>query len=326
MYDKRLERKGLTPVTFTENNPETTEVNHAWPVHAIMCHLTGTLTIATAAATALNDGGCLGLISSLRLIRNGSDVLFNLPGRFLKRFSDLYCQSPQLQTDPLLTTAAHAFEAYFMLPINAGPGPFSLLDPSRISDLTLEVNWGDAEDIVTPDTGTVLTLSSVQLNADVVQWAGGKVGEAGGPQFKYPDHYVNYQDVAVTAANSEQVIELLRRQLYHRLVMFADSDAALVDTVLNNAQVRIDENVLMDVSDDMLQAENLSRYNLGSSVTGQFVLDFAPGPSPMVPRLDHMLAVKNPAIPFNLVVDVAHPGTTDKLIVVSDRFARPVAA
>jgi hypothetical protein len=321
-FDENRRRHQQTAIKFTANNPETTLISRAHPIDRIECRLAGTLTIGTAAATALKPLGGLGLIKRLNLSLDGKDVVFSLPGHMLQQVSNLYTPREALTTEPGLTVAAHSFEYHWTLPINMGPGEFTLLDPSQRAQIVLEAQWGQASDMVTPDATTTLTLSNVQLDCWTIANAGGVEGQVGGIRADYPLHIIDYREIPVAQAQADMVQELLRDHLYSRLVLKTISDGVAVNTILNSARVNIDQSTLQTVKARQLQLEARCRYNHAAVPAGLYVLDLMDDLAGRSGKLSHLLGVAS-TLPFNVVLDVAKPGTTDTIIMVSDRIARP---
>src|SRR4030067_1865552 len=142
----------------------------------------------------------------------------------------------------------------------------------------------------------------------------------GGVEYGYARHQVMSREEIITAAESNLIVELLKKHVYSRVMLWTISDAALVDTILNKISVRIGNTIMQTIERDMLQVENMMRYALSACWTGVYVFDFAePG------RLEQMLALTGTQR-FELVVDVAHPGTTDKLYILEDTFIQPTKA
>lgn len=324
IFDENLRRTRQKPVAFNSGNPETTVISRAHPIDRLVCRLTGTLN--NSATGTIRFGGAMNLIKRVSLIMDGKDVLFSLPGQLVQYVSDLYTLREAAKTEPAGgSTGNQPFTYYFEVPINMGPDTFTLLDAASRNDLILEVLWGAAADIFTTGGGT-LTLSGVQLDVFTVANAGGVVGQPGGINFGYPYHLIDYREITIEQAQTEKIVDLLQRHLYSRvafLTLGGASAAALapVDTILNGVKVSIDQSVIQTATGALLKDENACRYNFAPR-TGFYVFDFMNDIAGRSGRITHMLGV-NSTLPFYLTLDVAHPNTVDRILMVSDRIARP---
>ncbi|OHB80712.1 MAG: hypothetical protein A2V98_04860 [Planctomycetes bacterium RBG_16_64_12] len=318
VFDIALQRHNAKDIAFNEDNPETAEIVRQNPLAYLDCRLAGNLVVATATATADLHVG-MALIESFELRIDGKDVIFSCPGFMLQKFSQVHTRSAPLATAPALTAGTNAFEYAWRIPIDLG-NYFSLLDASANHSLIAKVQWGAPEDGWTAGGGGTIDVSSVVLEIDAVGVVGVGRGMPGGVEYGYARHQVMSREQIITAAESNLIVELLKKHVYSRVMLWTISDAALVDTILNKISVRIGNTIMQTIERDMLQVENMMRYALSACWTGVYVFDFAePG------RLEQMLALTGTQR-FELVVDVAHPGTTDKLYILEDTFIQPTKA
>lgn len=320
-FDENRRRTQQTPVKFTASNPETTVIARAHPIDRIHVALTGNLVVGTAAAT-LNALGGLNLIKRVSLIKDGKDVLFSLPGYLVQHVTQLYSKRAPAKTDPAVVVGTSAFDYEFIIPCNFGPGEFALLDPSDANDLVLEIQWGQASDMATAGGGGTVSVTSVQADVWTLANAGGEPGAVGGIRANYPLHLMDYREITIAQAQTDLIQDLLRNHLYSRNILFTISDGVPVNTILNSAKVSIDQSVLQTVKAKQIQRENLTNYNFSATPAGLYVFDYMDPIDGRSGKIEHLLGIQT-TLPFYLTMDVAHPGAADKIIMVSDRFARP---
>lgn len=303
------------PIEFSANNPKSTDINRSLPIMSIKCRLTGTYTVTGSSAT-LTPYGIAELIQRLTLMVDGDQELISVPGFQLRTISHAYTGTAPYIKQPAVVVGSDTFEMAFTIPVDVG-SYFSLLDASLNNRVTLVVQWGDVADMATPGTGH--SLSGVQLNVNTLAVAGGSRGKPGGVGFGYMQHRIISLDQPITAAQSDLIINLNHRRMYSAFYLFSISDGSPVNTILNNARMKIVNNVLQKQLREDIEAENLERYNLASKFTGIHIFDLVRGAN-----MDHAIMTSRGLEP-EVVLDVAKPGTTDTIHVVSDYLVPPTA-
>lgn len=339
MADEYQARKTALPVKFTAGNPETTDINRRWPVEEIHCRLTGTYTVSGSSST-LNSNGfhALNLIRRLNLLLDQKTKIYSVPGFLLQYISDLYTYglADDGTVKPGTSVGDHDFDIPFVIPINGGPGPASLLDASWRQSLTLEAEWGKVDDIAT--AGGTHSLSDVELKVDVVQRAGAPAGSFGGVQYGlrpdptdpegrtgagYPVHIIDVRTVNVTAAQNDLEANLVRGHAYQRFAMLTLNDGDPSDAILNRASLKLDQSITQQPYAAAMQADNVARYGWRSRRTGFYVFDIAHQAAPRMPRLPDFMSLRSAATPFELVLDVNNPGGENKIMLALDRYQPP---
>lgn len=308
-------------IDFDEDAPATTELTRQHPIMWLDCRLTGNLVVATATATQDGAGG-LELIRSLDVVIDGQDIPIHLEGYMLKYLGHFHDRSAPYNDDPALTAGTNAFEYHFRIPLDVGRYA-TPLDASQRHSLVLKVQWGAPEDGFTAGGGGTIDVSSVKLEVVTVAIAGKPIVNPpipGAIGYPYPRHILNYREVPISAATTEKAEDLQKDHVYQRLVFFTFSDGALVDTILNKVTLQIGNVNPIAIDADHLQAANVGRYNLGTSkLTGVYCLDLANGPM----ALDQMISIGGTQR-FRVLMDVAHPGTTDVVKILEERYIRPI--
>ena len=307
-------RRSTDVVEYSASNTKTITVPTSNPIARIKCRLTGTFTVATAAAVATSDLG-LGIIRNLKLARDGDDVLFNVPGYALQQHDRQYSQVAPLATAPAVAIGSSDFDYQFTLFID--PGDYtSLLDASGRT-LTLSVTWGTAADIAAAGGGGTVAVSDVQLEVNVIAVRGALPGERGGVGFPYLEHRVNYIDKTITAATTEYPIDLYQDKLYSGITLFSRATGVPVDTIFNRGTLVLDTNQLWTAKREFISDENRQRYRYTAALTGVYVLDFVDGEHP-----EDMIAVQGTQL-LKLLNDVNLPAGTITLTALVDYYTLP---
>jgi hypothetical protein len=322
VFDIREERSREIDHTFAASTRTVEKINFDKPLDRIECYLDLQTDAGSGNSLNGNGEGGLNLISRLRLVRDGKDVLFDLPGFLLRHVSDMYTANPAHVSAPAMSGSNEASSYAFTIPVNMGPEYLSLLDPEQWQSLTLEVEWGAMADMASGGTG--FNVDSGTLHVECVGVGGGAEGEPGGVNLQpngYPLHYINHDIITVTAAQANLRHKLLPSVMYARTVLYTESDASAVNTILNHVDVKLGSSILQKHRATHNRAQALARYGWTTQRTGLHVIDFADRfndnrPINVVELLGH-----NSNLDFALVMDVSKPGTTDQIYVVQDFIA-----
>lgn len=263
-------------LNFTSANEiASIDLPRTYHIHQILLRLSGTLTIGTAAATALKNRNPLGLIKKIRLIANGKDVIKSFTGDVLyeKNYID-YGTDGQL-TATGLTVAAHAFAAELVLdlamPERRAKVPIdSALDAKTLSSLDLEITWGQASDIVTPDATTTLTLSNTKIEVSLVESFGIPNGS---PLLLYKEYPIKR---TVSATSTAFEIDKLPVGNFYRGILLKTTDAGVRESdIINQIDLKAGEEVILSLKDEQVRDMVKRKYSIDSLPAGVYYLDFA---------------------------------------------------
>lgn len=311
VHDVALVRTNQEKIDYSANNPVTREIDRSNPIKYLDCRLHGNFTSSSANGTP-TDRAIANLIETLILKIDNKDVVASIPGFMLPILSQLYTRSEPYIVQPTFATAdtGDAWEVNFRVPIDAGRY-FSLLDAAGRNSLICEVKFNGLADVV-GGSGTH-AVTNVEFDIETVGIAGAAQGVPGGRGFGYARHLMQFRDITVTAAETK-VINLHKGHLYQRVLLYTESDAVAVDTILNSVTIKIGQNEPQEMRAASIQAVNFMRYGWTAHKTGLYVVDF------MEPEhIEHMLAV-NGTQRFDLLVSLNKPGTTDKVYMLEDVF------
>ena len=310
------------PIEYLQNNLQTLALTRSNPIASLQLRLTGNTVIGTAASDYKNDP--FGMWSLIRLIEvkiDGEETVLSLPGYALPLLSQTYNEgAPDYKSGTPEAVGTNAFVTNVNIPFDVG-SYFSLLDASQNKNLSLHVHWGHVDDVMDIGASGTQSVNSVQLHTTVFATAGFANGVRGGTRYPYFRHILNHEIFPVTAETAEKVEPMLHKRLWNNMQFYCMEDGVLSDGVLDNVMLRVQNNTIVDRSQALLRAQNFQRYKLDTAWTGQYILDFA---EPA--HAEQMISLADDSQKFHLGMEVKHPGSDDKIIVVRDHFIAPQAA
>lgn len=319
----------LTPETtkdYSAGNVVTIDISRGNPISRIHHRLTGNLVVGTSAAT-LKDGGAYNLIQKYELIANGDDTVISLPGYTLPYIGRVYNKRGQVNpyaSAPAVTTGTNAFVSNFVIPHDVG-AYLSLLNPVGLTSLAAKWTCGAASDVATAGGGGgTVALSSVQLEtiteavAGALPGNGKNTGEPGSVTKDYWLHRLTFTEIPVGQTQTDLTLQLSNNRVYSGFMVFAWSDGALSNSILNKASLRVNQTTIRPPKASLLQAMNAYDYGLSSPWTGVYAFDLGN------PEHFEQCVVIGGTQRLDLVFDVTHAGTTDKLVIVQDYLVAPL--
>ena len=312
----QLFHRKLPQLSFSENNTVSIDLPRNYPYHRIVCRLSGTFTIGTAAATALLDRNPLGIIKKLEIIANGKDTIKSLTGKDLYNISNVNWRTAPTLTPTGITVAGHAFVAEFTIDFArpSGKQPIdTLLNSAGLATFQLSVDWGDGEDIVTYDTTTTGAFTNTVIDLTAVE----SIGGGGNTKFLLNKEYPIEQEVSATA--SEFQIDLPVGNTYSRLLIQTTDAGVRQSDIINTISLQSGQEKFFVMKGADVQAQNKMMYQAESWPAGLYVVDFAPYGS-----LADVLNVSK-ANSLELVLDVTKGAGTTLVRVIPQEIIIPNA-
>jgi hypothetical protein len=184
-----------------------------------------------------------------------------------------------------------------IMPLDTG------LDFRKINQAILSVLWGDINDLVATANGAAISAVTCEVEGEfLAAVAENQVFMA--RDLASAEHQVN-------GANTDFAPYPIDRGNYwlRSFTMTTDSDASLVNTIINNVMLKGGNFVFADRGKAMLLADQAHVYQkaLAERQAGIFRLEL-----PMIGMNNTCIFMGNPAAPdLFLRFNVAHPGTTD---------------
>ncbi len=311
-----MPNKTEIPIKYDENNPANTEIDRQLPIQSIECRLSGTATPGTAFVAPVN--GAMDLIREIELVLNGDSKLIRLPGFYMPWLNVFETGGHRPTWSDVGAGAAQSFDIGFRLPIDIGSYQ-SLLDATNENELTLDVKWGDADDIAAGGAGTSSISSDTKLEVDTMAVARGVNGSRGGIGWPYWRRFINYRIQPVTSSTTDLRIKLGTGKQYSSLTFLSFVNGAWSDAVLNNVRIDIGQTSVRSVSAERLRVQNMLDYNLDDTeLVGLHRLDIAHMNHP-----EQLLSVFG-SQEMEITLDVT-TGTDAKIYVIEDYIREPVA-
>ncbi len=251
----------------------------------IHCRLSGTLNIGTAAATAVLEDAPFSLIKNLEIMVNGNVPVKTLSGKALKELNIRRGRVVPYNVAPGTATGDRPFEAYFSIPLwmpEAGAAQdATLLDATReggVTSFTLNVDWGDASDLVTPAGTTVLSWT-VEPTIEVMSH---DLVRNNSLQNNYALHRERTILVNINNTNDRLKVDLLSGE--NRMVMsamvIARDNGVRANDIINSLIVETDSEVRFKETGAMNQARYSMNHEIATPRTGVYFIDLAPRSMP----------------------------------------------
>lgn len=313
-------RRPQDPVPFVANANELINLHTGRLYRVLHCRLSGTLTIATAAATALKEDAPYSLMKKIEVMLNGQIPVKTISGKAILEKMILQKRVIPRFVAPGLTVANHAFSAYFQIPFwMPETGAFmdrTIIDSSEaagVESFTLAVDWGTTTDLVTPDATTVLSWAvepSIEIESmELVRFAS--------EENKYLLNRERTITSPVTQTNDSHNIDLKsgpNRDIARILIMARDNDVR-ADDIVNKITVESDVDVRYKISGLMNKDIMDAEFEVETNRTGVYLVDLAPG------ALIGHAADMNSVSDFQLTLDVTG-GANHKLEVLVQEIIR----
>jgi len=247
---------------------------------AIKLRLTGTLTVAVAVATILEDSP-LGLLRSIDLIVGGGQPLRSKDGRATFRLNHIQHGTQPRLTAPSGAIGASTFVAEVYVDLWQPDLDFGLarafwLDADFLSQLELVIQVGGNTDVATPGGGGTAVISNVQIGVDLVE-----VLDFGGQLSRMQEVRQIVRAVAATGVLDVDPFTgggvNYRGFLIHATSGNADPNrAASDDTIIQDVSVFVPARRIYDaIPWERIRAETKRVYSLESIPAGWGLVDFA---------------------------------------------------
>lgn len=320
---KILERD-IGSIDFAANQQRTLQLPRNYAYRILSLKLVANLSWTETTAGVVMDSAPAQLVRNIMIRVNGRDVVKNLSLEALHRLSQIrYSTRPRI-VSPANTTVAtnqdlevHAYIPFAMW--RAVKPVDTLLDSSGMATLEMIIDWGVGNDVFGGAFGGTVTVNSATLYVSSIE----AVGVPPGTKFMVNKEYSI--ESAITAATTNHQINLPVSNLYRCFVLKTVSDDCNVNTILNNIQLKSGTEVYKNRNAAHLQMDNRLDYMMelpvslaaalggadyaNNLLTGYYMLEFVRDG-----RLTESLDTSKLSS-LELILDVAHPGTTDTVTI-----------
>ncbi len=316
-FDNRVARIGKTE--YKASAADALDLPRKYLYRDLILNVDGSLTITTAGSPVLKAGGmgsALKMVKRVEVIANGRDTIKSISADAIAaKNMFLFGSKPKL-TETGITAATHAFGGIIHLPFSM-PRTIreidTLLNSGKLSTLELRVTYGaDDEMFATAPT----TFSIVKVDVIAHYNFGIRLDGKDEPYSAYKEAYIEKD---VVAASSEFQILLSVGNRYRGFLIECESDGDMVDTIINKVTIKSGTDIYKAIEWAELQEDNRKKFGLqAQTFVGYGYIDHCPEG-----RLVDALDASNLSS-LEMILDVAHPGTTDKVRVYPCEIVPPM--
>lgn len=318
-FDNRSRRVGKT--AYVQSAAVSLDMPRKNLYRSIILNLEGSLTISTAGSPVLKTGGlgsALKMIDRVELIANGRDTLKSLSADAIGMKNMFLFGTRPVLVETGISAATHPFGGVIKLPL-VMPRSIreidTLLNSGKLSTLELRVTYG-ADDAMFSTAPTTYTIDAADVEVHIDESI--RLDGKDEPYSAYKELYIEKD---VTAASTEFQILLPVGNRYRGFLIEAESDANMVNTIVNTVQIKSGTDVFFKKQMDVLQGQNAIDYDLeAQTFVGYGYVDFCPE-GRLIDALDASRLSS-----LEMILDVAHPGTTDKVRIYPCEIVPPMPA
>lgn len=236
----------------------------------------------------LQEDNPLGLVKRIRLVKNGKDIIFDVP--MAERYYEMqYVQGTAPErvqhsaTASATSTAIAEVTIDFSVDENNAEDISALLPAANFTDLELQIDWGTNTDLSTANHGTITvadTFMKVSLvEAEVTKTDLAALAAAMGGEAKMLQKMVRLQEFDVTAVqnNFNFSKNLTVGQLIQRHLVKTTDNSLRSDALVSRFRFRQSSPVQTDLEDRLFthsQAKDKRRFKVESVVKGITIVNW----------------------------------------------------
>lgn len=257
---QQVRRRFQKTVKFQSNNKETENLSRGMVLREVGVRVRGQMSITAENNTAAKTkkGNELALIRRLDIIGNNTDVIKSIKGVDLYWMNLMLLGGTPDYSEEIADgeTLNPSFDTYLKIPVWM---PRSLrpidtaLDARLLSDLKVEVTWGNAQSVnedatgfETNPTAEISSLESFNVQGPFSQWR------------VYPI------EKSIDQSNEQFQIEIPVNYMYRGFMLNFTSDGADDGSILRNFKWKSGTTVFADISAKELHDEYLRRNNINT--------------------------------------------------------------
>ena len=228
----------------------------------MLLRLSGTLTIGVADATAVIPYTPLSLIKQVRLVLNGEDGIKSYDGKICFIQNKLDVQAEGEKVAPGLTVGDHPFsgtlKVHFELP--GYPDGWELitrLNSALLTELTIQILFGQESDLVTPDATTTLAISGCKVEIFGEEYPDVEA------QRVYSIFKETVKKLPVTALDNELALKITSQNQIQSITLLSVDNGVDNDDLVNKVSAVVDGTGFKRVLDwDTLKEETKQFYKI----------------------------------------------------------------
>lgn len=266
---QQVRRRKQVDVAFSANNKVSEPLGRGYIYRELYLELTATLDDPTNAYAAVGLGDEWACVKKVDIVANGTDVIKSISGPMLRWLNFFWygrfpTVSPALGAgsgDPELRST---LILPFWMPRSVRPID-TALDSRRLSDLKIEITWGDYDDVngttatgwITEPTLRVDSLESYGIDGPFANWRLWEI------------------EKTITATTSEYQVQLPVGGMYRGFFMRTTDAGVMQGDILNNFKWRSGTNVFADVDSAIMRDVEMLRRGEQRSYSGTAYDDLA---------------------------------------------------
>jgi len=233
-----IERK-LKKIDYTENDVGSVELDKAHVYARYLLRLTGTVTVGVADATAVIGYAPLSLLKKVRLILNGEDRIKSLEGKLHWIQNKLDKAVAGEKVAPGLTIGAQVFSGALLVDFELPGYPsakkyITRLNSALLQGLSMEILFGDEEDLLTPDATTTLVMSACKVEINAVEYPDLEA------QRVYSIFNESIKKLPVIAEDDDLHLPITTKNQILQITLLTVDNSIDVDTLVNKVQAVVD--------------------------------------------------------------------------------------
>lgn len=319
----RTQKINIGTMVYASGQTTPLDIPRGLLLKSLKVRLSGTITVAGGPLTSYNSETPLPLMQRIELTADGRKPFFSIDGRSLYRQNHfMRGKAQELVGFGNVANGTYAFSAYVTLDSEALRHAYpidSYLDTRLYDNLQLRITWAAGSTLASLGGGTIT------VNAGTVAVVQGEYTAAGFEFVKFNKLVLN-DEIPVVAASTALRLPVPRNGLLSSVLIRADIDNVVSDTLINNVTLR-SENTVM-------HGDHLEWNTLRASNTAEFQLDNGANGAPVSGYGFHFLTedamisscIDTTALNvLDLVFDVALPAGTTRLIRVSYTYFEPIS-
>lgn len=273
---------GADTIAFSANATGKIDLPRNHRIQRMVLELTGTYSVTTFGAT---DDALHGLINAIRVKRNGTDPVRNLPAAYLAKINYFDYGRSLSYVAPTGDGAGQAFRAVYVIDFRRdrknATDVFGALDAKNADSLKLEIDWGAATDI---GSGvSALTNTQVKVTLYEAQMTPAEERRIYGSQDLL--EYQTYNQKTVDAAYNDYqfFVNVPAGNIVEKIMVVARSAGALSDALVTRYKVKQYAPNPIDLQDyDWYSSQEVDRLDYALvataagniSQTGATIIDF----------------------------------------------------
>lgn len=264
---------GLLPIPFDSGNVSTRRLPVGNLLKGLILRLNGSITFSAGTPTAVGNELPLELIQKIEIVTDTNRTLWSTTGRDAFRYAHFMYGKQNELIAPNFAASPAVFSATIRLPIEAlkfVKPVESYNNTRRYQNIDLRITWGTLANVATGGTNTaVASTTAIDIIAQMSTVGFG---------IQRVDKILSFDQIAVTATQSNLSQDVPRNGLLARILVRATRNAATVDDLVNKLSLVVDYSgrARDTLTWRTVQQGNVQDYQLdGASVVGSQIPGYA---------------------------------------------------